>query len=82
MRNGDGQRIGGVIGFGDLIQLQQSAHHILHLAFVRAAVTGDSLLYFVGGVFKGFNARLLQAEHDHAACLSNRQRGLDIGLEE
>ena len=29
------QRIGGIIGFGNIIQCQQYAHHLLHLAFAR-----------------------------------------------
>jgi hypothetical protein len=39
MADGDGQGIGGVGGFGDLIEMQEPRHHLLHLMLFGAAVS-------------------------------------------
>ena len=53
MRDGDCQGVGGIVRFGDGIQLQQGAHHFLHLTFIGAAVAGDPSSFTVEVTNKG-----------------------------
>ena len=44
VRDGHGQRVGGVIRTGNVVHVQQELHHVLHLMLVRTAIAGDRLL--------------------------------------
>ena len=57
-----GERVGGVIGSGNVIQVQQGAHHLLDLVFIRASIPGHGLFYLQGGVFSHRYIRLGQGE--------------------
>lgn len=82
MRDGDCQRVGGVVGLGDLVQLQEDARHLLHLSLVRGAVSRHGLFDLVGRVLEDLQSRLLEGEQRHAARLSHRDGGRDVALEE
>ena len=82
MRDGDRQRVGGIVGFGDGVELKQGAHHFLHLAFVRTAVASDSVFDLLRCVFERFNSRLLQCQQNHAARLSHSDGGGHVAREE
>ena len=44
MGDGDGEAVGGVVGSGDLTQVQQRPDQLLHLALLRPPVGGNGLL--------------------------------------
>ena len=47
MTNGDGDGICGIIRLGDKIEVEEHAHHLLHLVLVGAAIAGNRLLDLV-----------------------------------
>jgi hypothetical protein len=46
----DGEAVGRVVGLGDLPQVQEAAHHLLHLPLVRPSVGRHPLLALQRGV--------------------------------
>ena len=53
MTDGHGQRVGGVVGGGDLGEVKLEPDHLLHLLLAAGPVAGDALLDLGGAVFTG-----------------------------
>ncbi len=76
------ERIGRVIGPGNILKAEQHAHHLLHLALVGTAIAGYCLLYLGGCVLVDRHSGLRGCQHHHTARLPDRQRGRHIPREE
>ena len=82
MGNGDGQSIGRVVVLGRLAKAQQAADHILDLAFIGAAESGQSLLNLQRRVFGDRKPSLGAAQQQHAARLAHGHRRRDVLAEQ
>ena len=69
-------------GRGILFHPQENPHHLLHLAFLRPAIAGDSLLDLTRRVLRHGDVGLRQREQDDAAGLADANGGGNIALEE
>ena len=77
-----GQRIGGVGGFGCLIEVQQSRHHLLDLMLFGSAVSDDGGFDREWRVFGDFQSGGGGGQHRDAAYLAELQCGLYVrGIE-
>lgn len=65
------KRIGGIVGFGDFIEMQKKLRHLLHLILFRSAVADDTLLDLQGCVFVNGDAPLMHRKNYYAPRLSN-----------
>jgi hypothetical protein len=79
MADGDGQRIGGVGRFGNLVEIQKAGHHLLDLMFFGAAVSDDGGLDGEWRVFGDFETGGSGGQHGDSAHLAEFQGGLDVG---
>jgi len=79
MADGDGERIGGVGGFGDLIEIQKTRHHLLDLMFFGAAVSDHRGLDGEWRVFGDFESGGSGGQHGDSAHLAELQGGLHVG---
>jgi len=75
---GDGEGVGGVGRLRKFLQAELSADHLLHLALIGMAVTGDTGLDFPGGITADSEASLLGGKKDDAANLGEAQGGAHI----
>ena len=83
MANGDGQRVGGVRGLGDLGEPQQARDHLLHLRLFRPAVAHHRRLDGQRRVLADFQSGGGGGQHRHPAHLTQLQRGLHVdGVED
>lgn len=55
MTEGDGKRIGGIIGFRDSAEFENRLDHELYLSFFGAAVIGEGLFHLEWGVTRDIN---------------------------
>jgi hypothetical protein len=76
--DGHGERVGGVVRPGRFRESEQCADHRLHLPLLRGAVPGDGLLDLERGVFAYRDGTLRQRQEQGAACLPDRQGGVQI----
>ncbi len=81
MGDGQAQRVGG-IGARQAGQLQQPAHHLLHLGLGRAAMAHDGLLHLQRGVFGHGQPAGHQGGDAGAARLAEQQGGLGVHVHE
>jgi 3,4-dihydroxy-2-butanone 4-phosphate synthase len=80
---GDGQaQPVGRIGAGQAGQLQQAAHHLLHLAFGGAAVAHHGFFHLQRGVFGHRQVAATRAVMAGAARLAQQQGGLRVDVDE
>src|ERR1039458_9295715 len=70
MADGDGERVGGVGGFGNLIEIQQARHHLLDLMFFGAAVSDYRGLDGEWRVFGDFESGGSGGQHGDTAYLA------------
>ena len=82
MAQGDGHRVGGVIRFGNGLQVQQTAGHFHDLPLLRLAVAHHRLLHLAGGVLVDGHAPALGGEQDHAPGLGHADARGDVVVEE
>ena len=80
--DGDGQRVGGVVGLRDARQAEDHLGHLLHLDLARASVPGDRLLDLQRRVLAGRGRELRGGQVEDALGLADRQRGLDVDVHE
>lgn len=70
MRDGNGERVGGV-GLQRALEAKQDTHHVLHLGFVATAATDHGLFDFGCRVFVHFDASTRhRADRGPLACPS------------
>ena len=74
---GDCQRIGG-IGLWVCGELQQRAHHVLHLAFLRATISYHRLLNLSCCVFEHRKILVYGRNNCHATRLAKLQRRIGV----
>jgi hypothetical protein len=79
MADGDGEGIGGVGGFGDLIEIQKARHHLLDLMFFGPAVSDHRGLDGQGRVFGDFDSGGSGGQHGNSAHLAEFQGRLHVG---
>ena len=82
MAQGDGYRVGGIVGLGDGTEVEDAFCHIHHLMFGGIAVAYHGLLDLHGFVFKDRDARLLDSQQDHAPGLGYLDAGGHVVAEE
>ncbi len=75
MADGDGERVGRVVGTRLLGQAEQRLDHARHLVLRRAAAAAHRALDLLGGVAGTADGLLAGGEHRHAAGLPDRERG-------
>ena len=78
MAQSDGEGVGGVGGFGKLLQTKLGADHLLHLTFVGMPVACDTGFDLARGIAADGEAGLLRGEKDHAAHFGEAQGGAHI----
>jgi hypothetical protein len=79
MADGDGEGIGGVGGFGDLIQVEKARDHLLDLMLFSTTVSDHGRLNGEWGVFGDFESGGGCGQHGYSAHLAEFQGGLHIG---
>jgi hypothetical protein len=79
MADGDGQRIGGVGGFGDLIEIQKARHHLLDLMLFGPTVSDHRGLDGERRVFGDFDSGGSGGQHGDTAHLAEFQGGFHVG---
>ena len=79
--DGAGERIRG-IGRGLARQIQEAAHHVLHLLLRRVAVTHDRLLHLERGVLRDRQAGDHRRADRGAARLAERERRCGVDVDE
>ena len=79
MADGDGERVGGVGGFGNLIEIQKARHHLLDLMFFGAAVSDHGGLDGEWRIFGDFESGRSGGQHGDPAHLSQFQGRLHVG---
>ena len=77
--DGDGQGVGGIGGFGNLIEVEEARDHLLDLMFFGAPVSDDGGLDGEWRIFGDFESSGSGGEHGHSADLAKFQCGLHIG---
>ena len=78
MADGDGQRIGGVIGPRDSLQLQQPPGHIHDLPLLRQAVAYHRLLDLHGGIFVYRQVHFLRRVQQYPPPVGHGNTGGDV----
>lgn len=78
MTQGDCERIGRVIRFGERAQAEDDPHHFLHLVLVSRTVADNCLLHLHGSVFSDGYVVLGSSQQDHTTCLADRKRGCHV----
>jgi len=78
MTDGDGERIGGVGGFGDLIELEETGDHLLDLMFFRFAVADNGGLDGERRVLGNFKAGGSRGQHGHSPNLPELEGRLNV----
>jgi hypothetical protein len=76
--DGDGERVGGVVGPRRLGQREQRLDHPGHLALVGAPVPAHRSLDLLRGVVDAVDALLAGGEQDDAPRLADRERRPDV----
>src|SRR5665647_620052 len=76
--DGDGQRVGGVVGRGHLGEAEEQLHHLLHLVFLGAAVADNGALDLRRGVLRAGVTGLDGREQCHAARVPELERATDV----
>lgn len=76
--DGDGQRIGDVMGFGNLGEIEQDGHHALNLKFLSATVSDGRTLDFQGRVFGDGHAHPRCQKQDDTAHMAELKGALGI----
>ena len=69
--NGNGERVGGIIGLGRLGKVENFRNHINHLLFIGTAVARDRLFNLVWRNFDKIQIMLSGGKQDDAASLRN-----------
>ena len=82
MTEGDGYAVGGVVGMGGFIQIQELANHGLHLKFIGVAVTCERLFDGCGRIFGQRQIGESSRKQGCAARLANGDSGCYIASEE
>ncbi len=72
------ERVGGVVGGGQLGQRQQRLHHPRDLRLARAAVAAHRGLHALGGVGEARHPALAGGEHRHPTRMPHREGGLHV----
>ena len=75
------QGIGRICGHRP-VQLEQAAHHQLHLRLFGIARTNDCLLDLAGGVFEHFNFGICGTANGRTARLAQLQGAVGIAIHE
>ena len=78
MTERDGEGVSCVGWFGRFVHGEKRADHLLHLAFIGMAVSGDGSLNFAGGVTENFNVVLRGGEKDHTAYFREAKGGFYV----
>ena len=79
MANGDGERIGGVGGLGNLVEIQKTRHHLLDLMFFSAAVADHCGLDGEWRVFGDFESGGCGGQHGDTTHLAELQGRFHVG---
>ena len=76
--NGNGERVGGIIGLGRLGKVEDFRNHVNNLLLVGSAVARDGLFNLVGRNFDKVKIMLSGGKQDDSARLRNRdsRRGI------
>ena len=72
------ERIGGVVGRGQLGQIEQRLHHARHLVLVRTPVSADRGLDLLRGVARAGQPVAPGGEHHHAARMAHGEGGAHV----
>ena len=78
MTDGDGERIGGVVGPRQLGQREQRLHHPRDLILGGAAIAADRRLDALGRVGETRQAALAGGKHRDATSVTDGEGGLDV----
>ena len=78
----DGDCIGGVVGLGCGVQVEDAPGHVLDLVLGGVAVANNGLLDLHGLVLVDGHPRLLDGQQDHAPALGHADAGGDVLAEE
>lgn len=79
--DGNRQGVGGIIGRGQFLQMEERLHHELHLSFIGIAITANGLFDLIGVVFKDGQVRLCKGQQGDTAGLPDRKGRFDVLLE-
>ena len=71
MAEGDGNGIGGIVGLGHLLQVEQPTGHILHLVLGGIAVANHRLLHLHGLIGINRQTCLADGQQNHTTALGN-----------
>ncbi len=81
--DGDGECVGGICGFGQLFEIEQTGHHELYLFFFGEAIAYDAGFDFERGVFGYGHACGGGGEQGYAADLAELERAFGVdGVED
>ncbi len=81
MAEGDGQRIGGIIGARNGLEAQQCTGHLHNLHLLGAAIADHRLLDLQRCILINRDILLGAGQQDHAAGMAHLNAGGDIGIE-
>lgn len=81
MAEGNGQRVGCIIGARNGLEVQQRTGHFHNLFLLSAAVTDNRLLDLQRGIFINSHILLGTGQQNDAACMTNLNACGDIGIE-
>src|SRR5215203_4658962 len=82
MANGHSQCIRSIVRCGNALEFEQQSHHLLHLMFLRIAVTDHRLLDQARRVFMNFKSRLFSYQQCDSTHLTEFHADLHVGCKE
>ena len=78
MADGQGQGVGGIVGPGDLLHVQQALGHQHHLTLFRLAVAHHRLFHLHGGILEHGHPQLFGGQQDHPPAMGHGDTGGDV----
>ena len=82
MDDGNGERIGSIIGLRNGLQTEVKPDHFLHLFFMGVTIAGDGHFDLVWRIFKNRELILFSDEQADATSFGDRDAGGDVLFEE
>jgi len=79
--DGNGQRIGSIIGTRDRLEAEQGAGHLHDLHFLGAAIADYRLLDLQRGILVDGHILLGTGQQNDPSCMTHLDAGGDIGIE-
>ena len=73
MANGNGERVGGIFRFRNLVEIQKASDHLLYLVLLGSPISDDRRLDRERRVLRNFQSGICGGQHGDTAHLSQFQ---------